>query len=45
MRLKAPENNNQQLDWETWCPGAAIDEIINTPLNPVLFARQAAFSS
>jgi ectoine hydroxylase-related dioxygenase (phytanoyl-CoA dioxygenase family) len=45
MRLKAPENNNQQLDWETWCPGAAIDEIINTPLNPVLFARKEALYS
>ena len=37
MRLKAPENDNQKLDWETWCPGATVDEIIDTPLNPVLF--------
>lgn len=36
MRLKAPENDNQQADWDTWCPGAEIGEIINTPLNPVL---------
>lgn len=45
MRLKAPVNNNQQLDWDTWCPGAAIDEIIDTPLNPVLFSRNAAGSN
>lgn len=39
MRLKAPENANQQLDWEVWCPGAEIGEIINTPLNPVLYEQ------
>ena len=37
MRLKSPENRNQQLDWETWCPGAAVGEVIDTPLNPVLY--------
>jgi len=37
MRLKAPENKGQQKDWDTWCPGAEIGEIINTPLNPVLY--------
>ncbi len=37
MLLKKPENKNQVLDWETWCPGATVGEIINTPLNPVLF--------
>ena len=37
MRLKKPENKNQELDWNTWCPGATIGEIINSPINPVLF--------
>lgn len=37
MRLKAPENKNQQLDWDTWCPGAQIGEIINSKINPVIF--------
>ncbi|WP_300602851.1 phytanoyl-CoA dioxygenase family protein [Niabella sp.] len=37
MRLKAPENKNQQNDWDTWCPGAKIGEIIDTPINPVLY--------
>lgn len=36
MRLKAPENDNQQNDWDTWCPGAKIGEPIDTPLNPLL---------
>ncbi len=37
MVLKAPENENQQLDWEVWCPGAEIGKVIDTALNPVLF--------
>ena len=37
MRLKKPENKNQQLDWEVWCTGAAIGEIINSPINPVIY--------
>jgi hypothetical protein len=37
MRLAAPRNPNQQLDWEAWCPGARVGERIETPLNPVLF--------
>lgn len=38
MRLKAPENPNQQNDWDTWCPGAGIGKLIDTPINPVLFS-------
>ena len=37
MRLKAPDNKNQQADWDAWCPGAEIGEIINSPLNPVIY--------
>jgi len=37
MRLKSPDNQNQINDWNTWCPGATIGEVINSPLNPVLF--------
>lgn len=39
IRLKAPSNENQQADWDTWCPGAQIGEIVNTPLNPVLYSK------
>jgi ectoine hydroxylase-related dioxygenase (phytanoyl-CoA dioxygenase family) len=35
--LKSPENHNQQADWDTWCPGAIVGEVVNTPLNPVLY--------
>lgn len=36
MKLKSPENKNQVDDWNTWCPGAVIGEVIDTPLNPVV---------
>jgi len=42
MRLKAPDNHMQQADLEKWCPGAAVGEIIDTPLNPVLYERTPA---
>ena len=38
MRLKDPENDGQANDWKTWCPGARVGEVINTPLNPVLYS-------
>ncbi len=37
MSLKKPENQNQQNDWDTWCPGAKIGEKIESPLNPILY--------
>ena len=37
MVLKQPENKNQIVDWETWCPGAEIGKKIDTPINPVLY--------
>ena len=37
MILKNPENKNQVNDWNTWCPGAEIGAVINSPLNPVLY--------
>jgi ectoine hydroxylase-related dioxygenase (phytanoyl-CoA dioxygenase family) len=37
MRLKAPDNHMQQADWERWCTGAVVGEVIDTPKNPLLF--------
>lgn len=37
MRLATPTNAMQQNDWERWCPGAVIGEVIDTPLNPILW--------
>ena len=39
MLLKNPENKNQIHDWNTWCPGATIGEIINSPINPILYTN------
>lgn len=39
MVLKQPENENQIADWHTWCPGAVIGQVINSPLNPVLYSQ------
>ena len=39
MKLKEPQNTNQQMDRDTWCPGAVVGEVINSPINPVLYHR------
>jgi ectoine hydroxylase-related dioxygenase (phytanoyl-CoA dioxygenase family) len=40
MRLSKPKNKNQQNDWDTWCPGAKIGEVVNTPINPVIWSSK-----
>ncbi|SNY99890.1 phytanoyl-CoA dioxygenase family protein [Flagellimonas pacifica] len=39
MILKKPENDGQLNDWNTWCPNVEIGNVIDSPLNPVLFDR------
>ena len=39
MRLKEPINDNQIADWETWCPGVKIGDVIDSPLNPILYSK------
>jgi ectoine hydroxylase-related dioxygenase (phytanoyl-CoA dioxygenase family) len=39
MVLKSPDNDAQINDWNTWCPGAKVGEVIDTEINPVLFSR------
>jgi len=39
MRLISPKNKHQQSDWDGWCPGAKVGEIIDSPLNPVLYSK------
>ena len=41
MRLKKPSNDGQENDWKTWCPGVEIGEIINSPINPILYSNEA----
>ena len=40
MRLAEPSNLNQALDHEKWTPSTAIGEIMDDPLNPVLFTTE-----
>jgi ectoine hydroxylase-related dioxygenase (phytanoyl-CoA dioxygenase family) len=37
MRLAQPKNQNQQHDWESWTPSTKIGEVMDDPLNPVLY--------
>ena len=37
MVLKNPDNKNQINDWNTWCPAAKVGEVIDTPLNPIIY--------
>jgi ectoine hydroxylase-related dioxygenase (phytanoyl-CoA dioxygenase family) len=37
MVLKNPDNKNQINDWNTWCPGAKVGEVINSPINPIIY--------
>jgi len=39
MRLAEPKNQNQKNDWDNWCPGAKLGEIIDSPLNPIIYSR------
>ena len=39
-RLLEPRHENHRQDLAAWMPGAGVGEIINTPLNPVLWSRR-----
>ena len=39
MTLKTPENNNQQADWDIWCPGVQVGAVVDSPLNPVIYTN------
>ena len=37
IRLVQPINHEQQNDWTSWCPGVKVGEVINSPLNPIIY--------
>jgi len=39
MRLAPPVNDMQRNDRDRWCPGAVPGEIINSPLNPLVYSQ------
>jgi ectoine hydroxylase-related dioxygenase (phytanoyl-CoA dioxygenase family) len=40
MQLAAPKNPNQQKDWDAWTPSTQIGEMMDDPLNPILYQRE-----
>ena len=42
MKLKAPDNDNQVADWNTWCPGVKVGDVIDSALNPVLYTGESS---
>ncbi len=40
MRLAEPKNKNQQADWEGCTPSTKIGEVMDDPLNPILYAAE-----
>lgn len=39
MRVQQPQNKNQQVDWDTWCPGVPLGHVTDSPLNPIIYSR------
>lgn len=37
IRLTEPTNPNQVADRERWCPGVAVGQVVDSPLNPVVY--------
>lgn len=37
MKVTPPKNKHQQNDLDTWMPGATPGEVVDSPLNPVLY--------
>ena len=42
MRLTAPRNSWQEADHRAWTPSTAVGEVMDDPLNPVLWSRPGA---
>jgi len=40
QRLIEPRNPNQRQDWKAWTPSSRVGQVINDPLNPVLYTRE-----
>jgi hypothetical protein len=37
IRLVPPVNKHQQADWDAWCPGVEVGEIVDSLLNPLIY--------
>ncbi len=45
MRLAKPKNDNQQVDWEECTPSTKTGEVMDDPLNPILYAVEPSAST
>jgi ectoine hydroxylase-related dioxygenase (phytanoyl-CoA dioxygenase family) len=41
MRLVEAKNKHQVNDTQTWCPGVRVGETIASPLNPLVYSKEA----
>ncbi len=41
-RLLEPQHDNHRADWERWTPSTKVGEVMNDPLNPVLWSQDTA---
>jgi len=39
MRVAKPQNSHQENDQKTWAPSCEVGDLINSPINPVLYER------
>lgn len=39
-RLIKPKHKNHQQDWDAWMPGVKVGQVIDSPLNPVLWSER-----
>ena len=40
MRLVSPKNRNQIADIERWCPGVRVEDVVASPLNPIVYSSK-----
>ncbi len=39
IHLVEPKNKDQRLDRERWCPGVEIGQVLNSPMNPLIYSE------
>jgi ectoine hydroxylase-related dioxygenase (phytanoyl-CoA dioxygenase family) len=40
MKLAEPKNKNQIKDWQDWCPGVQVGEVVSSSLNPIIYSQE-----
>jgi hypothetical protein len=38
IRLIELKNENQEDEWERWCPSAKVGNVVDSHLNPVIYS-------